>query len=91
MRRRGSASDGIRKRFLTAALFQLGFGASIGLGRLFLRMVYRAGSLGANHSQFVLIDAASLSRSLLAATHLVITVVPLLAQARSQLASLRSP
>jgi hypothetical protein len=29
--------------------------------------------------------------SLLAATHLVITVVPLLAQARSQLASLRSP
>jgi hypothetical protein len=63
MRRRGSASDGIRKRFLTAALFQLGFGASIGLGRLFLRMVYRAGSLGANHSQFVLIDAASLSRS----------------------------
>ena len=47
----------VGQRFLAAALLLLRFEAGIGLRRLFLGMVYRAGWLGANLPQFALVDA----------------------------------
>ena len=47
----------VRQCLLAAALLLLGFEAGIGLRRLLLRMVHRAGRLGANLPQFALVDA----------------------------------